>query len=209
MDEPFYFIFRLMGIAGDGRDGKPASTAELIQQMREDPEFRLLERSFWENYLRTRARTGAEALLYLLFFSTAHLSEVLGGPVPVLLPRTDVNTLRESESDAASAALALAHAMQRLVRHESAAVQAPREEQMLARIEGMIAKVGQNGVPTHARHLDTDQVARRLGVATKTVRRLFGNGQLIGRKLAGGEWRTTEADLTRSPYLQGRRRHRA
>ncbi|NLX13797.1 MAG: helix-turn-helix domain-containing protein [Phycisphaerales bacterium] len=58
----------------------------------------------------------------------------------------------------------------------------------------------------NTKYLNTQQIGRHLGLAAKTVRKLCNNGDIVAKKLAGGEWRTTQEDLDRSPYLRNRNR---
>jgi hypothetical protein len=182
------------------------SNADMIRAMRANPAYLMEQRSFYEAVLRERARSTGEELLRLLHGATAYLSNLIGGPVPVLFPRIDMRTLKAANGDGPGAALALGRVVQQLVRSQGAEEQDRRNEHLLAEIEHMVAHAGFRAVPANKKHLDSTDVAGRLGLHPKTVRRLFAEQKLIGTKLASGEWRTTEADLAASPYLKKHRR---
>lgn len=125
--------------------------------------------------------------------------------MPVLLPRGDVNALDATGEDGHGAALAIARSLKYLVRTQTAELHQPRDEQLLARIEETVARVGAAGVPSNKRYMNTEQIGKLLDLAPKTVRQLFNEKKLVGRKV-GNEWRTTRDQLENSPYLRRRRR---
>jgi len=206
MTDEFLVVFKLLGLREIDDDGRRVPNSEVIRRLRADPDELEDTRGVWEQILKTHGRDAAEKLLRLLLSTCSYLSNLLGGPVPVLLPRQDVDLLVRANGDSHAPALAIAKSLQRLVRAQVAELEQPRDEQLLSKIEDMMARVGTNPVPANKRHMGTDRVAGMLGVAPKTVRKWFKQGKLIGKKLAGGEWRTTQADLDASPYLQQKNR---
>ena len=209
MTDEFLVVVKLLGLREIDDDGRRVATDEVIRRLRADPDELEDTKGVWEQFLRTHGRAAAEKLHRLLYSTCCYLGNLLGGPVPVLLPRQDVDLLAGANGDGHAPALAIAKSLQRLVRAQVAGLQQPRDEQLLSKIEDMMARVGTNPVPANKRHMGTDRVAALLGVAPKTVRKWFKQGKLIGRKLAGGEWRTTQQDLERSPYWQKSRRGNA
>lgn len=204
MTDEFLVVFKLLGVREVDESGRRVPSDEVIRQLRADPEELEEVRGLWEQILKSHARSAAEKLLRLLLSTSSYLSNLIDGPVPVLLPRKDVDLLGSVNGDGDGSALVFAKSLQRLVRTQTTELQRPHDEQLLAKIEDMIARVGAGAVPADKRHLTSEQVAARLGLAPKTVRKLFNQGKLIGRKLAGGEWRTTQDDLDNSPYLRER-----
>lgn len=206
MTDEFLVVFKLLGLRGIDDEGRRVPTDEVIRRLRADPDELEDTKGVWEQFLRTHGRAATEKLHRLVFSTSCYLGNLLGGPVPVLLPRQDVDLLVHANGDDCAPALAMAKSLQRLVRGQVAELQQPRDEQLLSKIEDMMARVGTNPVPANKRHMGTDRVASLLGVAPKTVRKWFKQGKLIGKKFAGGEWRTTQADLDASPYLQQKNR---
>jgi hypothetical protein len=205
MNDEFLTAYKLVGWKGIEDDGRRVPTEEVIRQLRADPESLAYRRAIFELVLTTDNRRDAEALLRLLFSTVCYVSNLLDGPVPVLLSRDDVNALNASGEDEHGAALVVARSIKRLVRTQAAELHHPRDEELLARIEEAVARVGSASVPGNKRYMNTSQVGEWLGLATKTVRCLFNQGKLIGKKV-GNEWRATREQLEESPYLRKRRR---
>ncbi|MEW6252956.1 MAG: helix-turn-helix domain-containing protein [Planctomycetota bacterium] len=204
MDEDFLLVYRLLGLKRFEEDRTRTPTVQVIRELRADPEALEREKSFWEHLFRTDERPAGELLLRALMSAATYLSEVLQGPVPVLLGREDVQALRDGAGQPGAAAGRL---LQRMVNSAAERAQADRNERLMEKIDELFAGRGAGAGP---RFLDTDQVAARVGLSAKTVRRLFVQGQLIGRKVGGNQWRTTPDDLERSPYMaQVRRTKRA
>lgn len=209
MTEEFLAVFKIIGWKRIEEGGHRVPTGELVRQMRADPAALEWERSFVEHILTTVERAAGEALLRLLFSTTCYLSNLLEGPVPVLLPRGDVQALHAADRDEHGAALSLARSLKHLVRTQAAALQQPHDERLVAKLEELVSRVAAGGVPSDRRYMSTEQIAAWLGLVPKTVRRLFNEKKLIGKKV-GNEWRATREQIEDSPYMQrGRRRGRA
>jgi hypothetical protein len=210
VDEPFLFVFWVLGIEGDGADEKVHSTAELIEQMRDDADYRADQKAFWEHVWRTDCRPKTEALIQLFTAGARYLSDLIGGDVPVLAPRDVVEASVGINRQSADDALLVGKAMQRAIRNQLDGRSQQMTETILAEMQKLLSTGGAGFVPANSKYLDTKQIGGRLGLAPKTVRKLCNQGQIIARKLASGEWRTTEEDLEDSPYLKKKgRRSRA
>lgn len=205
MTEEFLTIYRLIGLKEIEEDGGRISAEEFSRRLRDDPELLEDRRSFVEMLLTTTNRKDGEALLRLLFSTTCYMSNLLDGPVAVLLPRSDVNALVAAGEEGFGTAMSVARSLKLLARAEIAGVQAPRDEALLAQLEEIVARVGSIGVPSNQRYMNTEQIGKLLDLAPKTVRRLFNEKKLFGRKV-GNEWRATREQLENSPYLRKRRR---
>ena len=99
MTEEFLAVFKIIGWKGIEEGGHRVPTEELIRQMRADPAALEWERSFLEHILTMAERPAGETLLRLLFSTTCYLSNLLEGPVPVLLPRGNVQALHTADDD--------------------------------------------------------------------------------------------------------------
>lgn len=197
----FLLVYLMLG-AYRRPDGQPAvNVAELI----ENDAALAAERAWFEPWLRAEGLRSVEFLRQVMLGTLRYLSNRDGGPIAVLLPRDEVLQLAGSGPGADSAALAVARSLQRFVRSQAAAVQQPHDERFFAQLEEVVARVGGNGMPRNQRYMSTDQIAKWLGLAPKTVRRLFTERKLTGRKV-GNEWRATREQLEESPYLRQRRR---
>jgi excisionase family DNA binding protein len=201
MDGEFAFVYLLLG--GGFRHGGPRDVFDSLCDLRANDGAMAAERAAFEDWLRAGGNSAACGLLDLLFHVNAYLSRVISGPVPVLLSRAELNTLVASGEHAGGATLGFARSLQRLL--QSAPTPARPNDEFFGRIEEMLARTGGAGVPKNQRYMSTEQIAQWLGLATKTVRRLFTEGKLIGRKV-GNEWRATREQLEESPYLRKRRR---
>jgi excisionase family DNA binding protein len=177
----------------------------MVGRMRADPELCEDRKSLLECHLQTYGRDAAEALIRLFHSTLVYLSGLIDGPVPVLLPREDVESLTAAPRQKGPA-VTLARSIERLVRDQTTELLQPRDDQLLAKLEDLLARHGADAVPLNGRFLNTAQMAKRLGMAPKTVRKLCSQGQIKAKKLAGGEWRTTQEDLDDSPYLKRKNR---
>lgn len=197
----FLLVYLLLG-------GNRRNTGELrptIVDLAENPAVLAAERAWFEPWLRTEGTRSVEFVRQMLLGTLRYLSDLEGGPILVLLPRGELLELAAAGRDGDNAALAVARSLQRFVRSQAVAAQQPRDEQFMERLEEIVARVGGGGMPRNQRYMNTEQIAKWLGLAIKTVRRLFTEGKLIGRKV-GNEWRATREQLEESPYLRHRRR---
>jgi hypothetical protein len=209
MNEEFFTILKVLGWTGYEDGPKVVSPYELVRHLSADPDRLDFQRSFIEHRLAHLNRPMGEALLRLLFSTTSYLSDVLGGPVPVMMPRDDVNALLGAGDGSDGAAAALVRSLKKLVRTQAEEILQPQDAQLVAQLEEIVAKVGSSGVPTRQMYMNSEQIGKLLGLAAKTVRRLFNEGKLIGKKV-GNEWRATREQVEDSPYMKrGRRRGRA
>lgn len=209
MTDQFIVLARVLGLKSIEENRCRVPLDKVVRAERTEPDEAESMRTFWEHILATQERTMAEQAFTVLFDTACYVSNIIGGPVPVLLPRGDVESMNLASESGRGAALAIARSIERLVEAQSAALEQPRQERLLAKIEDVVARCGANAVPSDQRQLSTDQIAARLNLAPKTVRKLCNQGKIIARKLAGGEWRTTQQDLERSPYWQKSRRSNA
>jgi hypothetical protein len=207
MTEEFLTVFRLLGTNGIDPDGADRTNADAIAQMRNDPGLLAERRCSFECRCGQEGRDDAENLIRLLISTVMYLSNLIIGPVPVLLPRDEVHRLAQSGGDDHAPLQALGRAVRQVARQQAEEVQRRQGDELLSRLEALLADDVARAIPAGKRYLDTQDVGRRLGITAKTARRLFSEGQLVGRRLASGKWRTTEAELARSPYLRtgGRR----
>lgn len=210
MNEFFEFVFRLRVSFGDGPedDGQVYDAAGLIAWMRKDPEFALMRRSFFEHVWRNEGRLDTVAWIQLLVGGARYLSDLIGGDVPVLAQRDviDASLGVNGKNDAQALVIgkAISRAVQNGVREQTAAL----SESHLAEFERMLQGVMNNMAPSHSKYLTTEQVAVRLTLSRATVERKFRNGEILGEKTAGNQWRTTEEKLRLSPYMKGKGRRR-
>lgn len=205
MNEEFFTILKILGWTAVEDGPAAVSPHELIRELSSDPDRLDFQRSFIEHRLANLDRPMGEALLRLLFSTTNYLSNVLGGPVPVMMPREDVNALLGVGDDSDTATAALARSFKKLVRTQAEEILQPQDTQLVAHLERIVAMIGTNGVPSRQRYMDSAQIAKLLNLAPKTVRRLFNEGKLIGKKV-GNEWRATREQIEDSPYMKSRRR---
>jgi hypothetical protein len=201
MDEAAFLLVYMLG-ANRHTHGELRPT---VIDLLDDPAALAGERASLEPWLRTEGARSVEFVRQMLLGTLCYLSDLDGGPIPVPLPRGNFMELAADGRDDNNAALAVARSLQRFVRSQAAAVQQSRDEQFMERLEEIVARVGGNGVPRNQRYMTAEQIASWLGLAVKTVRRLFTEGKRIGRKI-GNEWRATREQLEESPYLRKRRR---
>jgi len=201
MTEEFLNVYRLLGLAGTDEDGNPLTSHESIQRMRDDPECLELERSLWEHILTTRGRQTAEQLVRLLLTTTNYVSGLIGGPIAVMLPREDVAGIATADRPSNAAAVVFARPAPRCIQPQVAEQAGRRDEDLLAKV-GELLTAKAEVVPVNGRYLDTKQIGARIGLATKTVRRLCRDGLIDATRTAGGEWRTTAERLEKSRYLR-------
>ncbi len=203
-DDAFLFIFWVLGIHGDGADGKAHPTAELIEEMRRDVDYREEQKAFWEHVWQTTCRARTEALFQFFAAGARYLSDLIGADVPVLAPREVVEASVGIHRGSADDTLLIGKVMQRAIRTQLDGQSREMTAVIVAEIQKLMMSRDHRFVPTDHRYLDTDQMAANLGLAPKTVRKLCNQGKITARKLAGGEWRTTQEDLDNSPYLRER-----
>jgi excisionase family DNA binding protein len=197
----FLFVYLLLGVNRRTNGELRPTVVDLV----ENPAALAAERAWFEPWLRTEGARSVEFIRQMLLGTLRYLSGLDGGPIPVPLPRGELLELAAAGQAGDNAALAVARSLQRFVRSQAAAAQQPRDEQFMDRLEEIVARVGGGGMPRNQRYMNTEQIAKWLGLAVKTVRRLFTEGKLVGRKV-GNEWRATREQLEQSPYLRQRRR---
>ena len=204
MDNEFLFLCRITGLNGDGPDGLVHDAPELVEQMHEHLDFMQDMKSLREHVWRTVNRPEAEALMVLLISSARYLSDVIGGDVPVLASREVINAsigiARLDDHDA----LLVGKAMQRAVRSQLSQERQQLSEEIAAEVRRIVEGMPARPVAPSDKYLTSDDIATRLGIAPVTVARLCAKGQIDADKTGGGQWRTTEARLKRSPYLNGK-----
>jgi len=199
-------IFWLCGMTSQTKDGQPVSTWELVNRMKDDPAELKRQRYVWEHVFRLFAPDHAQRIVRYLVNVAKYLSDVVGDQVPVLVPRDVVEAgagiARPPDADA----LLVGKAMQRAIRTELNGKTDGMTQAILAGVQELIAGYAADAVPANGRYLNTAQIAKRLSMAPKTVRKLCNQGQIKAKKLAGGEWRATQEDLDDSPYLKKKNR---
>ena len=110
MRDEFIIVCRILQLHGADPWGAYRTNEELSHALESDPDLALWYRSHWEAHARGPGRQTAEQLVRLLHSTAAYVSNLIAGPVPVLLPRAEVRTLHESNGDGRGAALALGRA---------------------------------------------------------------------------------------------------
>jgi excisionase family DNA binding protein len=204
MRQFFEFAYWIHGTNGDGPDGRMHDAAGLIAMMRTDPEYAEHERSFCEFRWR-EARRETVALIEILIGTARYMSDLIGWDVPVLAPRDVINASLGINGKNDAQALLMGKAMNRAIQKEVRDGMAGISDSHLAEIERMLQGVMNNTAPIHSKWMTTDQVAVRLQLNRATVERKFRRGEILGDKTSGNQWRTTEDQLRRSPYLTGKR----
>lgn len=208
MSPEFEFLCRITGYNGDGPDGRVHDTEGLIACMRSNPEFLMETQSLREHVWRTVNRPSAEALISLLVSTARYLSDVIGGDVPVLASREVIDAslgfARPDDRDA----LLVGKAMQRAVRSQLGEQSQQMSAKIVADVRRLLDGMPARTVAPASRHLNSKDIAARLGIAEVTVARLCRSGQIDATKTTGNQWRTTEARLKASPYLNGKRARR-
>ena len=208
MREFFELVYRLRVSCGDGPDDRTHDAAGLIAWMRKDPEFELFERSFWEHVWRTTCRRETEYWILLLVGGARYLSDLTGGDVPVLAPRDVIDASLGINGKNDAHALLIGKAVNRAIQNQVHDGLATMSESQMAEFERIIYGVMNNSAPIHSKWMTTDQVAVRLKLNRATVERKFRSGEILGDKTSGNQWRTTEDQLRRSPYIKGKGRKR-
>jgi len=207
MDLLFLFVCRVLRVfqldTGDG----PRSTDELIAEMRADPSQLAHERSLYETYWAGQGQADAERLIEIFMAAARYLSDVVEGPIPLLVNRDEAMTSVRLGDSPDGDAMRLGRAMQRSIQNQIERSTAGLSEPILAEIRRIVDDRPAIAVPTASRYLDTAAIAARLSLATKTVQRLCKRGEIDADKTAGKEWRTTEDRLKKSTYLN-HRKHR-
>lgn len=203
MDALFLFVYGLLG--GNRRaNGEPRPT---LLELLDNPAALASERARFEPWLRSEGRRSVQLVREFLLGALRYLSDLDSGPIAVPLPRDQVLELAADGPGADGAVRAVARSLQRFVRAQAVTAQRTNDDQLIERLEEIVARVGGGGMPRNQRYMSTVQIAKWLGLAPKTVRNLFAAGKLIGRKV-GNEWRATREQLEESPYLRQRRRRR-
>ena len=77
---------------------------------------------------------------------------------------------------------------------------------VVAEVQRMLEGKRSEVIPAGSQYLNTRDMAVRLGSSEITVARLCRRGLIDADKTAGNKWRTTEARLRRSPYLNAKKR---
>lgn len=208
MKPEFEFLCRVTGFNGDGPDDRTHDTEGLIECMRRDPEFLERTQSLREHVWRTVNRASAEALIALLVSTARYLSDVIGGDVPVLASREVINASLGVAAPDERDALLIGKAMQRAVRSQLGSEREQMAADIVAEVRRLLDGIPVRTVAPANLHLDTKDVAARLGIAEVTVARLCRRGLIDADKTAGNQWRTTEARLKTSLYLNGKRGNR-
>lgn len=187
MNEAFLFIFRFLGINGDGVDGEVHTTTELIEQMRANPDYRAEQKAFQEHVWKTNNLPRTEALIQMFMTSARYLSDLIGGDVPILAPRDIVEAGVGVHRPPSNDALLIGKAMQRAIQGQLDTGTKKISEMILTKI-GKIMDANHDGFITpNMKYLNTRQIGQQLGLAAKTVRKLCNNGDIVTKKLAGGE----------------------
>jgi hypothetical protein len=209
MNTAFLFLVWLLRINGDGQEGT-CSNEEMIRQMQSDPEFLLMEKSFREHLWRTACRADATAIVGVLVHAARYLSDVIGGDVPLLVPRDVVEASAGVSRPGQADALLIGRAMQRAIRNQLSDQTSQMTESLISELQrlvgALVAGHPTQAVPAESKYLDTKAMAARLGLSEITVARLCARGEIQADKTRGNQWRTTEARLRHSPYLNGQKR---
>jgi hypothetical protein len=207
VDELFLFLFRALGVNGDGKTGTVCSTDELVDQMREDPDYLGDRRSLYEHYWRTTGRTSAHQLVQILVSSARYLSDLSGGDIPLLAPRDEVELAAGLAKSSDTDAMQLGRVVQRCIRSQVSAQVSNNNAELLAELRSLLGqKTERCAMPSNSQYLTTQDIALRLDLSVKTVQRLCAKFEIDADKTSGGQWRTTETRLRRSPYLKSRKR---
>lgn len=209
MHGEFTLAWLLLGGRSPGGEGDQRPSSERLRELLADPEAMADLRQRVEADWAGPRKAQAETLAHLLWSTSCLLYRVTGGPIPVLLNRAELDQAAAATDDEMddSAALALGKAMQRTMREQMEDLQNGRNAELLSQMEEMLERFQPGPVAPNQRYLSTKAVATMLGLSSKTVRRLFNKGQLVGKK-TGNEWRATRAQIEDSPYLKGGRRRR-
>ena len=204
----FKLVSLIRGVNGDGPDGRCYGPAELIEVMDTDPEWAEIHRSGMEHFWRTGARPATEAWIAVLVQAARYQSDLIGGDVPILVPRdvveASVGICRAGQADA----LLIGKAVQRSIASQVAHNAQIHNQALLDEIRRLMGDQNTRAVPPSSRWLSTKDMAARLAIDEVTAARLCKKGLIIADKTASGQWRTTEDRLRRSPYLNGQMRRR-
>lgn len=204
----FLLIMRAIGANGDLPTGPVLADYEYNKQLAErEDEFEWVQ-SCQEHYWKTTGRATAERLVRLFVAAARYLSDLIGGDVPLLAPRADVeasvNVIRSVGDDA----VRLGNAVQRAIKAQVIEQTQELGGTLAADIEKILAGAAVRAIPSASKRLGTNDIAARLNRSSKVVQRLCSRGEIDADKTAGGQWWTTEARLNGSPYLKGKKRGR-
>jgi hypothetical protein len=159
-----------------------------------------------EEHWRGAGRHRVEQLILLLMDVVRYLSDVIGGEVPALVPRTMVETNPDPAHTRREDALQLGNAVQRSIAAQVTRNVGASTEELLTAIRELLGERPASAVPPSSKWLSTQDIAERLNLDAVTVARLCKKRLIVAQKTAGGLWRTTEDRLRRSPYLKGQTR---
>jgi hypothetical protein len=126
----------------------------------------------------------------------------------VLAPRDVVNASVGIGHAGDDDALLLGKAVQRSIAAQVSRNVQLTNEALLEEISRLFGERAGRTVPPASRWLNTRDIAARLAIEEVTAARLCRKGLILAEKTAGGQWRTTEDRLRRSPYLNGQTRRR-
>lgn len=204
MTNEFLFLCRATGFNGDGPDGRVYDAVGLVEQMRLHPEFLQDTKSLREHVWRTVNRAEAEALMVLLINSARYLSDVIGADVPVLASREVIHASLGIAHPDDQDALLVGKAMQRAVRSQFSQERQQLSAEVAAEVRRILEGLPAKTIAPADKYLTSEDMAARLDLAPVTVARLCARGLIDADKTSGGQWRTTEARLRRSQYLNGK-----
>ncbi len=193
MTDEFVTVCRILQFHGLDLCHDYRASTETAGKLESDADYMMWHRTAWEAQIRGPDRATGERLVRLLHNTAVYVSNLLDGPVPVLLPRAEVRTLHDSNGDGRGAALTLGRAVQQVVQTQLTEAQEHRDERLLAEIEHMVAHAGFRAVPANKKHLHSTDVAGRLGLHAKTVRRLGLRVTCFRRRPGRGGRRTSPA----------------
>ena len=135
-----------------------------------------------------------------------YLSDLTGADIPVLVPRDVAEASAGLHRSLDPDAVLLGKAVQRSIAAQVARNVAATNESLLNEIRALFADRQNSAVPSGSRWLSTRDIAGRLAIDDVTAARLCKKKLIDADKTAGGQWRTTEERLRRSPYLNGQTR---
>jgi hypothetical protein len=206
MEKEFLTVRSVLDLILDGGKDDLLTDYQTILRSRGDPNLLERERCELEQALKKVLRPQAEDAFRILFSATSYLSNLIAGPVPVLVSREEMHDMAASGHSGDGAAFAIARSLERLVRSRVTEQVAQRDDKLVERIQKVVGSSSPSPLPMNGRYLNTEQIGERLSLAPKTVRRLCNEGEIDADKTSGGEWRTTIDRLEKSPYLNNGRK---
>lgn len=139
MNGEFLLAWYFLGGYPPNEDGVYPPTREVLGALLADPDALATVRQRAEAEWVGDRRQRAEETMRLLFSTSCYLAHLLGGPLPVLRPRADVDALGAVGETGDAADFALARSLRRVVREQTAEFQNGRDEEFITRVEGMLA----------------------------------------------------------------------